>query len=349
VDHKSNAYLESARIYTAGAQSLSALPEMERLQGRTVAIIGCTGLIGGTILTALLDANAASPQHCPIRVYGMARNPSTSLLQHAPGFHFVQASVTDADLDSALPMCDYIVYAAGTASDYLSRRDETIETQVVGLERFLMRSVGCSGFVYISSARVYGRDGGDTPITEEQRALITPMHTDNLYDSCKRLGESLCLWHALNRRIPVKVARLSNVYGLSNAQRSETALTDFVRQAVAKREIVLKGHPNSVRNQCCVLDIARGILKALARGRPGQAYNIGSLEHLTTRQMAEMVGNAFPEPIPVTWPQAGVTPSIQRISIEKAMRELEYIPAFTFAQLAPLVVARLRQGVGCRE
>jgi UDP-glucuronate decarboxylase len=338
VDQKSNAYRQSAQSYREGEQRLAALPEVESLQGRSVAVIGCTGLIGGAILAALLEANATSLQHCPIRVYGVARSASVNLPQHAPGFQFVQASVTAVDLHAVLPACDYIVYVAGTASDYLSRRNETIETQVVGLERFLLRAAGCKGFVYISSARVYGRDGGDTPITEEQRALITPMHTDNLYDSCKHLGESLCLWHTLNRQIPATVVRLTNVYGPPNALRSETALIDFVRQAVTKGEITLKGHPDSVRNQCCVLDIACGVLKTLVRGRAGQAYNIGSLEHLTTRQMAEMIGSTFPMPIPVTWPQTGVTPSIQKISIAKAMQELDYVPVHTFAQLAPVIV-----------
>jgi nucleoside-diphosphate-sugar epimerase len=164
------------------------------------------------------------------------------------------------------------------------------------------------------------------------------MHTDNVYDSAKRLGESLCLWHARSGDTPAVVARLSNIYGAQDAQRSETAISDFARQAVQTKVIALKGNPHSTRNWACVLDTAQGILCALVRGKAGEAYNIGSDEHLSSRQLAEMVAATFPTPVSVQLPPQAAPLSLQTISIEKARKDLDFRPEFTFDKLAPLVI-----------
>ncbi|MCW3055718.1 MAG: strE, partial [Chthonomonadales bacterium] len=171
-------------------------------------------------------------------------------------------------------------------------------------------------------------------------ACIPPMHPDNVYDSAKRLGESLCLWHARSGNTPAVVARLSNIYGAQNAQRSETAISDFARQAEQTGDIALKGNPDSTRNWTCVLDIAQGILRALVLGKAGEAYNIGSEEHLSSRELAGMVAATFPTPVSVQLPSAPASLSLQTISIEKAKQGLHYRPSFTFGSIAPLVVAR---------
>lgn len=322
--------------YAIGRTSLANLPELASLAGRRVCVVGSTGQIGSVLIETLLQANASLLTEDPIQIYGLARTPPT--LQE-PHYNFLSISVSDPTVFAALPDFDYVIYVAGTASDYLRRRQETIATQVVGLEAFLTRYAGCRSFVFISSTRVYGRISDGAPITEEALACIPPMHTDNIYDSAKRLGESLCLWHARVGRTPAVVARLSNIYGAQDSQRSETAISDFARQAAQTGVIALKGNPASTRNWTCVLDIAQGILRALVRGKAGEAYNIGSEEHLTSFQLAEMVAATFPHPVAIHPPEQPAPLSLQTISIEKAKQHLDFRPGFTFGSLAPLVVA----------
>ena len=327
----------AAQRYAEGRTALANLPETAQLVGSRVCVVGSTGQIGSLLIETLALANATTLAENPIRLYGIARTPP---LSPVPGSTFIAASVADPGAAAALPDFDYVLYVAGTASDFLRRRQETIDTQVVGLEAFLNRYAGCRGFVYISSTRVYGRISDGSPISEEAQACIPPMHTDNVYDSAKRLGESLCLWHARFGRTPAVVARLSNIYGAQDSQRSETAISDFARQAEQTHKIALKGHPDSTRNWTCVLDIAQGILRTLVRGRAGEAYNIGSDEHLSSRQLAERVAAAFPYPVAVESPLEPAALSLQNISTAKAMRELHYRPDFHFGDIAPLVVAK---------
>src|SRR6202022_1009381 len=100
------------------------------------------GQIGGVLSETLLRANRTTLSANPIRVYGVARRALPA--DGAPeGLTFLAGSVAEARPVESLPEGDYIVYVAGTASDYLQRRQETFETQVVGLERFLSRFRSC--------------------------------------------------------------------------------------------------------------------------------------------------------------------------------------------------------------
>lgn len=327
----------AAQLYNAGRVALANLSDLTQLAGRRVCVVGSTGQIGSVLIETLVQANATFLAGNPILLVGIARNAPRS---SDPGCTFIAASVADAEAVADLPDFDDVIYVAGTASDYLRRRQETINTQVVGLEAFLNRYAGCRSFVFISSTRVYGRISDGSPLSEDALACVPPMHLDNVYDSAKRLGESLCLWHARFGGTPAVVARLSNIYGAQDSQRSETAISDFARQAAQTGAIALKGHPDSTRNWTCVLDIAQGVLRALIRGKAGEAYNIGSEEHLSSRQLAEMVAAALPHPVSVQLPPGTAPLSLQNISIAKAQQELGYRPGFTFGDLVPLVVAK---------
>lgn len=324
-------------LYAEGKTALLHLPELMSLAGKRVCVAGSTGQIGSVLIETLLAANTSVLAHDPIHLTGLAR---TAPPLGSPTYSFLPISVTDTEAVRSLPDFDYLIYVAGTASDYLRRRQETISTQVVGLETFLTRFAGCRSFVFISSTRVYGRVSDGSPITENSLACIPPMHTDNIYDSAKRLGESLCLWHARSGNTPAVVARLTNIYGAQDSQRSETAISDFARQAEQTGVIGLKGNPDSTRNWACVLDIAQGVLRTLVNGKPGEAYNIGSEEHLSSRQLAEMVASVFPKSVSVQAPTEPAPLSLQTISIEKAQQELNYRPVFTFGSIAPLVIGR---------
>lgn len=325
-------------LYAEGRTGLIHLSELAALAGRRVCVVGSTGQIGSVLIETLAQANATVLADNPIQLTGLAR---TAPPLGAPHHTFLPISVADPEAVADLPDFDYVIYVAGTASDYLRRRQETISTQVVGLEAFLTRYAGCRSFVFISSTRVYGRISDGSPITEGSLACIPPMHTDNVYDSAKRLGESLCLWHARSGNTPAVAARLTNIYGAQDSQRSETAISDFARQAAQTGVIALKGNPDSTRNWVCVLDVAQGVLRALVNGKPGEAYNIGSEEHLSSRQLAEMVAaESLPQQVSVQVPAEPAPLSLQTISIEKAKQELHYRPVFTFGGIAPLVVAR---------
>jgi nucleoside-diphosphate-sugar epimerase len=254
-----------------------------------------------------------------------------------PEVRFVRCSVADDAAREIVAAADFTAYIAGTTRDYARRPRETLETQMLALERCLDAAGTGSSFLFVSSARVYGRPQSPEPVTEDARAFVEPMHLDNLYDSAKRWGESLCRWYAERRGLGVAVVRMTHIYGPFATRPPETLVTDLVRQAVETRAIRLED-PGSTRNHCSVLDAVQGIVLALVSGESGRAYNVGSHEHLRLRDVADVVAAQLPFDVDVRAPASPVKPSVQRISIARAAMELGYEPAYRFEQLAPLVV-----------
>jgi UDP-glucuronate decarboxylase len=335
-----NQQMDTTPAHFRGAISqLSVRPEVVALKGTTVCVVGCTGLIGRAMMAVLQTANRSSLSGRLINIIGVARGIDERFIQETDtGVTLVASDVTDPRLGPILASCDYVIYLAGTTSDYLSRIRETAETQTIGLQQCLTSAKGSRGFVYASSTRVYGRTASRTFVAEDSLATVRPMHLDNIYDSCKRFGESLCLWYSRSGQCNVVVVRLSNVYGFDSVLPSRSVVTDFVGQAYKTHRIEPTGHPASVRNYCYVLDAVQGVLLALVRGKTGNAYNVGSAEHLTTRRLARMIAGGLPFTVELNWPNPFPPVSIQRVSIEKARSELGFDPTYTFKQLAPLIV-----------
>lgn len=320
---------EAAREgYADAVRDVAALPPVRSLAGGHVCVAGFTGQVGATLVRILTEAN--------IRVTGIARGPRSAV---PDGVDAVYADVSDLSGALSLHGFTHVFYAVGITSDYRSRPDEVISSQLVGLERFLERVDPDCRFVFVSSARVYGRHPVDTPLLEESAAIVAPMHLDNLYDSTKRLAESLCLSHAERRGLHVTVIRAGNLYGLG-APQSRTSVSELVREAAATQRVTLTGHPSSLRNYCSAVDSAQGMLLAAANGAPGRPYNVGSDEHLTTQQLGQAIAACFDERIEIVARPAGA-PSFQHLSIERARTELGYTPRLRLNDALPAVAAEL--------
>jgi nucleoside-diphosphate-sugar epimerase len=322
--------------YAGAVREVAALPEIGDLAGARVCVVGFTGQVGSAIVRVLVEANRTTLAADPVRVTGIARDIRPGVPTGVEAMYVDVARGVPADAFT------HVVYAAGVTSDYGSRPRDVIETQLVGLEAMLGRlTPGCT-FVFVSSARVYGRMLTDKPLSEDSAACVTPMHLDNLYDSAKRLAESLCLWHAERGDVRAIVARAGNLYGL-DSPRSNTSVSELVRQATTTRRITLTGNPASVRNYCCTIDFAQGLVRAVVRGRSGSAYNIGSDEHLTTEALASTIAASLGN-VDVVAPSDPEPPSYQRLDIQRARRELGYAPQLSIAEVLPAVATELQTG-----
>jgi nucleoside-diphosphate-sugar epimerase len=165
----------------------------------------------------------------------------------------------------------------------------------------------------------------------------------NVYDGAKLISEALAA-HASTAARPVVVARLGNVYGSVAGRPAATAFTTFVAQARRGRRIIVSGPPDSTRNHVHPSDAADGLLRALLFGRPGEAYNIGSHDHLTNENFARRVAEAAPFPVSVELANAGARPDHMIISIEKAQRELGFSPARHIVEGLPSAVRKELEG-----
>jgi len=328
---------EAVERYRDAVRDAATLPDIGALADARVCVAGFTGQVGSALVRVLTEANWSTLAARPAHITGIARRARGPAPE---GIDAVYADVADPNGSFSPHDYTHVFYAVGVTSDYQSRPADVIASQLVGLQWFLDRVDRRCRFVFVSSARVYGRHSVDEALSEESLAAVTPMHLDNLYDSAKRLAESLCLWHSEKRGVNATVLRAGNLYGL-DAPQSATSVSELVREAAATGRITLTGSPFSLRNYCCVVDFAQGLLRAATRETPGRAYNIGSTEHLTTQELAHAIVGCFAGPIEIVAPSAPPPPSYQRLSLDRARVELGYAPQLRMHDVLPAVVAEI--------
>ena len=172
-----------------------------------------------------------------------------------------------------------VIFCIGMTADFRKRLVETFEIQAIRLHDALTR-YQFDSFLYLSSARVYDRASATQ---EEAPLLVRPSSVDHVYNISKIAGESLCFVYDNPR---IRVARLSNVYGLED--KSNLFLTSVVRDALAGGEIVIHQDATSSKDYVAVEDAA-AILIAIARGGRERIYNVACGRNFSHQQIADVL------------------------------------------------------------
>jgi dihydroflavonol-4-reductase len=133
--------------------------------------------------------------------------------------------------------------------------------------------------VLVSSTAAVG--ASDVPHVFDEQATFRLRSGALPYAYAKHQAEILA-WEACGEDVPVVIVNPSEVYGPNDtALGTATNLIDF---ATSWPVLVCRGGTGIVH----VADVAKGIIAAMERGRPGERY-ILSAENLTIRQLAERV------------------------------------------------------------
>jgi UDP-glucose 4-epimerase len=101
-------------------------------------------------------------------------------------------------------------------------------------------------------------------------------------------------FHALaywkERKLPVVVFRLFNTVGPRQTGQYGMVLPNFVRQALADEPITVFGDGTQSRSFTYVGDVVRALLALMVEPKAvGQVFNIGNVEEVSIRTLAERV------------------------------------------------------------
>ncbi len=271
----------------------SPLP-WQRLSGRNILVTGATGLIGSAVVRILMCRPDAD-----YHVYALGRNEERfgqlfGDMVDTGRLHFIRHDVSEP-LTGTRPY-HYIIHAASGANPVVYSTDplSVIRANLWGTDH-LMRyglSHGMERFVFVSSGDVYGQGDG-RPFTEDYSGYVDPLQVRSCYTSSKRAAETICVSYAHQHGVDISIARPCHTYGPHFSPSDTRAYAQFLRDARAGRDIVMKSQGLQLRSWIYSVDCALGILYIALKGARSQAYNVADTHSVVPiRQLAEMIARA---------------------------------------------------------
>jgi len=189
-------------------------------------------------------------------------------------------------------------------------------------------------FLHVSTDEVYGSLGAAEPAFTETKAY----EPNSPYSASKAASDHLVrAWHH-TYGLPVLTTNCSNNYG--PYQFPEKLIPLVIANALAGKDLPIYGDGRNVRDWLYVGDHCAAIREVLARGRPGETYNIGGWNEQTNLEIVHAVCALLDELRPdPAGPHARLLrfvtdrPGHDRryaIDARKIERELGWRPAETF-------------------
>jgi UDP-glucuronate decarboxylase len=308
--------------------------------GKTVVMAGGMGFLGRYFQGVFdyLNTNVlADPCRLIIADNLITAGKAGEALTESDDFEFRQEDISQGfEVDGEV---DFIINLAGIASPYYYRAYpvETLDVAVNGTRHLLemARDKGAR-FTFFSSSEIYGDpDAKHIPTPESYRGNVSCQGPRSCYDESKRLGETLCYIYHDKYGIPANTIRPFNVYGPGMQEADYRVLPNFASCIKGGRTLKVYGTGNQTRTFCYVTDAINGFLRVVARGVPGEAYNIGnptpeiSVFELVD-EIEKVLGKSVKKEV-IEYPDSypADEPNRRCPNIVKARRQLDFNPVIT--------------------
>lgn len=252
----------------------------EKLHHSSILITGATGMIGTFLVDVLMKRNCIFSEN--IHIYAMGRSADKARARFKDyfqdqNFTFITKDVNDEYL--AQDHYDYIIHCASNTHPqaYAAEPVNTILTNVLGTNHILQMAVKgkTKRVLFLSSVEIYGETkDGIHKFTEEYCGYINCNTLRAGYPESKRTGESLCQAYIQEHGLDVVIPRICRVFGPTMLETDTKALSQFIKNAVNKEDIVLKSEGRQYYSYCYVGDVVSALLYILFYGENGMAYNV---------------------------------------------------------------------------
>lgn len=263
-----------------------------------IFITGGTGFFGKWLLAGLSCLLQDQPNE--FRTTILSRNPRAFLASHphfaeVPGFHFIEGDVIN--FDAGGENITHVIHAATPASATLNlaRPEEMLEI-ILGGTRSILKLTSQNPvrrLLFTSSGAVYGpQPESINHIPENYFGAPDPTAFSSAYGEGKRVSElQLCL-DAHKHNYDAVIARCFAFVGPYLPLDGTYAIGNFLRDALSGQDIIIQGDGRTVRSYMYAADLVVWLLTLLVKGKPSQAYNVGSPEALSLREVADRVVSA---------------------------------------------------------
>jgi len=281
---------------------LSAPVQWGAFDSSSVLISGGGGMLASYMLETLLQLSLHGYRG-PERVICLARSTERARARFARYLDHSALRILQADVSESFAVdgpADFIVHAASQASPRFYGTDPvgTLSANMLGTRNMLeiARHKASRRLLFFSSSEVYGAvPAAQMPIAEDAYGYLDPTLVRSCYSEGKRAGETMCVAWAHQYSVPSVIVRPFHTFGPGLALDDGRVFADFVADIVNRRDITIKGDGSMSRAFCYVADATRAYFTAMLQGASGLAYNVGSDEEITIRNLAQRLEAAFGE------------------------------------------------------
>lgn len=291
--------LYKSAVYANDLKSaVDSVQNIEALRGKAVMITGATGLIGSFLVDMLLTYNRTDS--AAIDIYAVGRSIER-LKNRFTGVNSDKLHLIEHDVNTYFSYdfnTDYIIHAASNAYPAAFNTDPvgTILSNLMGTNYLLdyAKSHNTKRFLFVSSGEVYGQgDPSLDAFCESYSGYVDPTEPRSCYPSSKRAAETLCVSYTKQYALDTVIVRPCHTYGPNTTKSDNRANAQFVNNAVAGQDIIMKSAGTQMRSYCYVADCASAILTVLIKGKSCEAYNIANRDaRVTIAGFAAAVANA---------------------------------------------------------
>lgn len=204
-------------------------------------------------------------------------------------FQFIRGNVLDASgIDKLIQNSDGIInFAAETHVDRsISSPREFIETNYIGVANILQSVQKYSKrFLQISTDEVYGS------IANGFSHESDPLNPSSPYSASKAAADLLVISYFKTFNCDVVITRCSNNYGPN--QYPEKIIPLFIKLLKEGKQVPVYGNGLNSRDWIHVDDHCKAINLVFHRGKSGEIYNVGNVEHLTNLELVNIILEAL--------------------------------------------------------
>lgn len=304
---------------------LQTLSMWNELRNQRIFITGGTGFLGSWILKSFVWINKKLKLNAEAVV--LTRNPKNFLKKY-PDFinekslQFYEGNIINFKYPKG--NFSYIIHAA-TDSNY-SRISSWVmlETIIQGTKYTLefAKNCGVKKFLFISSGAMYGRQVGINLINESNLSQFESTGSMPSYSIGKFVAEYMCNLYAKEQKFEVKIARCFAFFGPFLPLDLHFAIGNFIQNRLKNEAILIKGDGRSFRSYLYIADLCVWLWTILFQGKNLTAYNVGSDEKYSIKDLAYIIANSLEPRVFVKLVNSKMT----------SIAEINYIPDITLAK-----------------
>ena len=287
-----------ARHYTDWTCKRAALICNVQKTEMKILVTGAAGFIGSNFVRHTLakrgDADVVALD--ALTYAGNLENLTGLDREYGSRFAFVRADISDpAGMERVFGKHSFdavVNFAAETHVDR-SLMDVTafIQTNVYGVQLLLdiCRKRGVGRFLQVSTDEVYGSLGPEGKFTE-----TSPVGPNNPYAATKAAADFLVRAAHRSHGLDAVITRCSNNFG--PYQFPEKLIPLMIANATEGKQLPVYGDGLHVRDWIYVGDHCSALHLVLARGKPGEIYNIGGSHDVPNIEVVRAILRALGKP-----------------------------------------------------